>query len=227
MEERICIAIDGPAGAGKSTVASGIAKRLGIQHLDTGAMYRAMALFALRSGVDASDAEALETLLQQADIRVAFTEDGQRVFLGGEDVTGLLRTPEVTMGASRVAVHPCVRIKLTQLQRQVARAYSVVMDGRDITTNVLPETPYKFYVTASPEERAKRRYRELVEKGTQTETYESVLADLVTRDHNDSARAFMPLKVASDAVVVDTTDLGIEEALDYMMERIEEKRRKL
>lgn len=226
MEERIAIAIDGPAGAGKSTIAKGVAARLGIRYLDTGAMYRAMALFAKRSGVDAADGAALERLLPGADIRVAFSDQGQRVLLLGEDVTGLLRTPEISMGASKVGVHPCVRIKLTQLQRAVAQAYSVVMEGRDITTNVLPDTPYKFFVTASPEERAKRRLLELAQKGEQMETYESVLADIQKRDHDDSARAFMPLRVAEDAVVIDTTDLSVDAALDRMIALIEEKRRK-
>lgn len=227
MQDRISIAIDGPAGAGKSTVAKGIAQRLGIQHLDTGAMYRAMALLAQRSGVDADDGAGLSRLLNQADICVEFHDGAQRVLLDGEDVTALLRTPEISMGASKVGVHPCVRVKLTELQRQVARTYSVVMDGRDITTNVLPDTPYKFFITASPEERARRRLNELAQKGGGSETYESVLADILVRDHNDSTRAFMPLRIADDAVVVDTTRMSIAEALDFVTARIEEMRRRV
>ncbi len=223
MEKHICIAIDGPAGAGKSTIAKGIAARLGVRYLDTGAMYRAVALFAKRNGVDAGDGAALEKLLPSADVRVIFSDDGQRVLLGEEDVTGLLRTPDISMAASGVGIHPCVRIKLTELQRQVARVYSVVMEGRDITTNVLPDTPYKFYITASPEERARRRLRELIQKGGGKERYETVLADIKQRDYDDSTRAFMPLRVADDAILVDTTNMSIDEALDQMIAYIEEK----
>ena len=220
MEEHICIAIDGPAGAGKSTVAKGIAKKLGIRHLDTGAMYRAMALYALRNGADPADGAAMERLLPGADIRVAFTKEGQRVLLSGEDVTGEIRTPEISMGASKVGVHPSVRIKLTELQRQVAREYSIVMDGRDITTNVLPETPYKFFVTASPQERAHRRLNELRERGDSETTLEEVLSDLVRRDEVDSSRAYMPLTVAHDAIIVDTTHMSAADAIDALYAHI-------
>ena len=220
MEEHICIAIDGPAGAGKSTVARGIAKKLGIRHLDTGAMYRAMALYALKNGADPADGAAMERLLPDADIRVTFTKEGQRVLLSGEDVTGEIRTPEISMGASRVGVHPCVRIKLTKLQQAVAREYSVVMDGRDITTNVLPDTPYKFFVTASPQERARRRLNELREKGDSKTTLEEVLADIVRRDEVDSSRAYMPLTVAHDAIIVDTTNMSAADAIEALYTHI-------
>lgn len=217
------IAIDGPAGAGKSTAAKALAKALNIRYLDTGAMYRAMALFALQNGVDPGDGEAVERLLPTADISVRFTEEGQRVLLGETDVTGLIRTPEVSMGASRIGVHPCVRIKLADMQRQAARDYPVVMDGRDITTNVLPDTPYKFFITASPEERARRRLNELREKGNVSETTESVLGDIQKRDANDSGRAFMPLKVAEDATVVDTTGMTVDEVTACMLRCIRAK----
>ena len=220
MKVHICIAIDGPAGAGKSTVAKGIAKRLGIRHLDTGAMYRAMALFAVEAGADPADAQQMTALLPGADIRVVFTDDGQRVLLSGRDVTDELRTPEISMGASKVGVHPCVRIKLSELQRQVAREYSVVMDGRDITTNVLPDTPFKFFVTASPQERARRRFQELRAKGDTSVTLEAVLADIVQRDDADSSRAFMPLTIAQDAIIVDTTNMDANEAIDAMFTHI-------
>ena len=220
MEEHICIAIDGPAGAGKSTVAKGIAKKLGIRHLDTGAMYRAMALYAMRCGADPADEAAMTALLPQADIRVTFTKEGQRVLLSGEDVTGEIRTPEISMGASLVGVHPCVRIKLSELQRQVAREYSVVMDGRDITTNVLPDTPYKFFVTASPQERARRRLHELRERGDTQTAFDTVLSDIVARDEVDSTRAFMPLTVARDAIIVDTTNMSASEATEAMFAHI-------
>ncbi len=224
MQQHIAIAIDGPAGAGKSTIAKAIAKRLGVQYLDTGALYRAMALFAKRNNVEPGDGQALEALLKSADIRVVFTGQGQRVLLGDEDVTGQLRTPEISMGASAVGKHPCVRIKLTQMMRQVAKEYPVVMEGRDITTNVLPDTPYKFFVTASPEERARRRLKELAAKPNSTQTYESVLADIIKRDHDDSSRAFMPLRIAPDAMVVDTTDKSIQQVLTEMTDAIKQKR---
>ena len=218
----LCIAIDGPAGAGKSTVAKALAKRLGIRHLDTGAMYRAMALAAIRSGVDPSDEPAMARLLDRTDIRVAFTKEGQRVSISGEDVTGDIRTPQISMAASLVGVHPCVRKKLVALQQQVAREYAVVMDGRDITTVVLPDTPYKFFITASPEVRAERRYKELVERGDTKATFDEVLAEIVRRDHNDTTRAYTPMLVAEDALVIDTSDMTVEQALDRMLERIRE-----
>lgn len=224
MQEHIAIAIDGPAGAGKSTIAKAVAARLGIRYLDTGAMYRAMALFAQRSGVDPSDGPALERLLPGAEVRVVFTDEGQRVLLGGEDVTSMLRTPEISMGASAVGIHPCVRIKLTEIMRQVAREYSVVMEGRDITTNVLPDTPYKFFVTASPEERARRRKKELDAAQGDAVSFETVLADIKKRDHDDSNRAFMPLRQAEDAVLVDTTEMSVDDALEMILANIQSKR---
>jgi cytidylate kinase len=214
------IAIDGPAGAGKSTVAKALAKRLGIRYLDTGAMYRAIALCAERNGVDPADGAAMAELLPDADISVKFTEEGQRVFLGGEDVTGLIRTPSVSMGASKAAAHPCVREKLVSMQRQVAQRYPVVMDGRDITTHVLADTPYKFFVTATPEERARRRYLELCQKGDASVTYQTVLEEILLRDQQDTTRACMPLAVAPDAVYVDTTGKTIEQVTAYLLECI-------
>lgn len=215
------IAIDGPAGAGKSTVAKALANCLGIRYLDTGAMYRAIALCALESGIDPGNETAMEGLLPNAAISVGFTADGQRVYLGARDVTDSIRTTEVSMGASKAAIHPCVRRKLAAMQRQVAAEYPVVMDGRDITTNVLPDTPYKFYVTASPEERARRRFAELTEKGnTNGESYESVLLDIMKRDAQDTGRAFMPLTVAKDAMVVDTTAMSIQEVTEFMRQQI-------
>ena len=215
--ERINIAIDGPAGAGKSTAAKGIAKALGIRYLDTGAMYRAMALYAKRQGVAFDDEEGLTRILPDADIVVRFTDEGQRVLLGGEDVTGLLRTPEMSMGASTVSIFPPVRKKLTLLQRQVARDYDVVMDGREIGTNVLPECRHKFFITASPEVRARRRHAELVEKGDRASTFEEVLAELMRRDEQDSNRAYMPLRQAEDAILVDTTALDAEQMIARLL----------
>ena len=221
--EHLNIAIDGPSGAGKSTLAKAAAAALNIRYLDTGAMYRAMALFAMRRGVSVSDAEGLKGILDDADIRVSYDARGQRVLLCGEDVTDQLRTQELAMGASTVSAHPCVRQKLAELQREVGRSYDVVMDGRDITTNVLPHTKHKFYVTASAEVRAERRLKELRARGNTDETYEKVLADIQQRDHNDSTRPYMPLRKTEDSMLIDTSDMTIEEALERLLTAISEK----
>lgn len=223
MSEHLNIAIDGPAGAGKSTLAKGVAKELHIRYLDTGAMYRAMALFAERNGVDVRDEAAIEPILDRADIRVVYDERGQRVLLCGEDVTDSLRTPSLSMGASTVSMHPSVRKKLAELQRAVGREYDVVMDGRDITTNVLPHTKHKFYVTASPEVRAERRLRELRARGDEAETYENVLEQIRARDHQDSTRPYMPLRKTEDAMLIDTSELTVEQALERVLAAIREK----
>ncbi|MDD4311080.1 MAG: (d)CMP kinase [Eubacteriales bacterium] len=220
MNERINIAIDGPSGAGKSTLAKAVASALHIRYLDTGSMYRAMALFAMRRGVSVSDEAGLRKILDDADIRVIYDERGQRVLLGDEDVTDGLRTQELAMGASTVSAHPCVREKLAELQREVGRNYDVVMDGRDITTNVLPHTKHKFFVTARPEVRAERRLKELRSRGNTQETFEQVLADIKLRDHNDSTRAYMPLRQTEDAVLIDTSDMTIDEALTFLLRAI-------
>lgn len=221
---RINIAIDGPAGAGKSTAARGIAEALGIHYLDTGAMYRAMALYAKRNGVDARDIAALDRILPGADIAVRYTDDGaQRVLLAGEDVTDLLRTPELSMAASTVSMYPPVRDKLAALQRAVGERYDVVMDGRDITTNVLPHTKYKFFITAGPEERAKRRLSELAAKGDAGATFEAVLEGIRRRDHQDETRAYMPLTRTADAYYLDTTGMTIGETVALMLAVIREK----
>ena len=223
MAEHLNIAIDGPSGAGKSTLAKAVAKKLNIRYLDTGSMYRAMALFAMRRGVSVTDEVGLKTILPDADISVLYDERGQRVLLRGEDVTDQLRTQELSMGASTVSAHPCVRQKLAELQREVGRNYDVVMDGRDITTNVLPHTKHKFYVSASAEVRAERRYKELLMRGDTTQTYEQVLSELKLRDHNDSTRPYMPLRKADDAMLIDTSELSIEQALDVLLNAIAQK----
>ena len=220
MAEHLNIAIDGPSGAGKSTLAKAVASALHIRYLDTGSMYRAMALFAMRRGVSVSDEAGLKTILDDADIRVIYDERGQRVLIGDEDVTDGLRTQELAMGASTVSAHPCVRQKLAELQREVGRNYDVVMDGRDITTNVLPHTKHKFFVTARPEVRAERRLKELRSRGNTQETFEQVLADIKLRDHNDSTRAYMPLCQTEDAILIDTSDMTIDEALELLLRSI-------
>lgn len=216
MQQRLNIAIDGPAGAGKSTVARRVAERLHIRYLDTGAMYRAMALYAMRCGVPVQDEAAVERVLRDADIRVRYTEDGQRVLLSGEDVTDGLRTPELSMAASDVSAHRAVRVKLTELQREVARENDVVMDGRDIGTNVLPDAALKVFLTADPRERARRRYEELRQKGM-PDTLEEVLAALTARDEQDTRREANPLRQAEDAVLLDTTHMTIQEAVDAIV----------
>ena len=218
--EHLNIAIDGPSGAGKSTIAKNVAKRLGIRYLDTGAMYRVIGLNAIREGVAFNDAESVADLLIRSDVRVAFTEEGQREYLGDEDVTGLIRTEQVSDAASRISVHPCVRIRLTEMQREIAHNYDVVMDGREIGTNVLPDTPYKFFLTASAEERARRRYEQLVAEGDRSASYEQVLKDVKIRDERDTTRAYMPLVVAPDAVVIDTSNMTIEEATKALISHI-------
>ena len=223
MSEHLNIAIDGPSGAGKSTLAKAVANALQIRYLDTGSMYRAMALFATRRGVAVNDEAGLRTILDDADIRVKYDERGQRVLIGDEDVTDVLRTQELAMGASTVSAHPCVRQKLAELQREVGRNYDVVMDGRDITTNVLPHTKHKFFVTASPEVRAERRLKELRARGSMQETYDQVLADIKLRDHNDSTRAYMPLRQTEDAMRIDTSEMTIDEALTLLLATIAEQ----
>ena len=216
------IALDGPAGAGKSTIAKVIAKRLGLPYLDTGAMYRAMALCAFSEGVSLTDAEKVDELLNRTDIRVAYLDDGQHVFVNGTDVTGRLREEEIGKGASLISKLRCVRDKLAGMQRDIAHETHAVLDGREIGTFVIPETPYKFYVTATAEERALRRVRQLEEKG-ETPDYELILKDILARDYQDSHRDYAPLKQAEDAVLIDTTHMTIDEAVDAVLKTLEEK----
>ncbi len=223
-KQHLNIAIDGPAGAGKSTIARALADKLGARYLDTGAMYRAVALLAERAGVDPGDGEAMERILPNADIAVRYDDAGvQHVYLSGEDVTGQLRTNSISMGASMVGLHMAVRRKLTELQRRVAEENDVVMDGRDITTNVLPDTPYKFYLTASVEERARRRYQQLLRRGGTDKTLEEIEREIVARDKNDMERDYMPLRRAEDAVLIDSSSLTIDEVTEQMLRLIREK----
>ena len=210
------IAIDGPSGAGKSTIAKALAANLGCIYLDTGAMYRTVGLMAKRSGVNTKDDAGLAELLETADIRVVMTEDGQRMLLAGEDVEDLIRTPEISMAASDVAVCPSVRKKMVALQQAIARENDVVMDGRDIGTRVLPNAEYKFFLTASPEVRAMRRFDELRNKGKDV-TYDDVLADVKARDLQDTTRKESPLTLAPDATEVQTDDLNAEEVVQLIM----------
>jgi len=213
------IAIDGPAGAGKSTAAKIIAKKLGILYLDTGAMYRAIGLKALRLGINTRDISAVEAILPTTAVEIKYVDGVQNIFLDGENVTPFIREHAVSMAASDVSAIPAVRLKLVELQREIAKKNDCILDGRDIGTNVLPDAKYKFYITATTEERANRRYKELLEKG-QTISYDEVLLDIVTRDKNDSTRKFAPLKKADDAYEFDTTTMSIDEVVRELLDRI-------
>ncbi len=218
------IAIDGPAGAGKSTIAKAVAQALGILYLDTGAMYRAMALKALRAGVDPRDPEAVESLLPDTDIFARNIDGAQHTYLDGEDVSQLLRTQEMARAASDISAIPKVRIKLAQVQRAVAQAGDVVMDGREIGSYVLPDTPHKFFVTASLEERARRRWTELKAAGKAGgRTLGDIQEEVAQRDYNDSHRAFAPLVQVPDAVVIDTTHMTITQAVDAVLAKLPSK----
>ena len=217
----INIAIDGPAGAGKSTVARAVAKKLGILYLDTGAMYRAMALKAMREGIDPNDKEQVLPLLECTEIYAKNIGGTQHTYLDGEDVSGLIRTPEISRGASDISAIPDVRIKLAQIQRNIAHTSDVVMDGREIGSYVIPECENKFYVTASVDERARRRLLELKEKGRDNGmTVEDMAKDIAERDYNDSHRAFAPLLRLPEALLIDTTDLTIDEAVNAVLKNL-------
>lgn len=221
MKKVFSIAIDGPAGAGKSTVAKGVAERLGIVYVDTGAMYRAIGLKTIRLGIPSDDAKAVEPILDSTSVTIEFRDGAQHIFLDGEDVTGLIRTQDVSNAASKVSAIPAVRFKLVELQRKLAEGTSLAMDGRDIGNYVLPNAEYKFFVTASPEQRASRRYRELKEKGRLGGmTFNELYLEMVERDRRDSGRECMPLKKAPDAVLVDTTYLTIEESIEHVLRYI-------
>lgn len=213
------IAIDGPAGAGKSTIARMTAAKMGYIYVDTGAMYRAAALYINENGIPDN---GLEDALKNADISLKFVDGVQRVYLDGRDVSELIRTPEISMEASRTSAFPAVRARLFDLQQKLARENNVIMDGRDIGTVVLPDADVKIFLTASAEKRAERRYKELSEK-PDCPSYESILNDIIERDYQDTHRETAPLKQADDAVKVDTTNLDLEEAAAEIMRVIGER----
>ncbi|NLM75669.1 MAG: (d)CMP kinase [Clostridiaceae bacterium] len=217
------IAIDGPSGAGKSTMAKLLSKRLGFMYLDTGAMYRALALKAIRMNIDTKDREKVIELLPSLDIKISYKDGNQVILLDGEDVSEKIRTEQVSMGASDVSAIPEVREKLVKMQQEIASDNNVVMDGRDIGTHVLPNAQVKIFLTASVYERAKRRYNELKEKGLLTKTYDELVKEIETRDYNDSHRSVSPLRRADDAVLLDTSKLSIEETVDEIIKIIKMK----
>ena len=213
MQSHVSIAIDGPAGAGKSTMAKMVADALGFSYVDTGAIYRTIGYFIKRCGISPKDADGVNRLIDEVNIRVEYDGDGvQHMILNGQDVTGELRTPEMSDYASKISAYPAVRAVLLDVQRDLAASRSVVMDGRDIGTVVLPKANVKIFLTAASEVRAKRRLLELQQRGDKKSTFAQVLADIEQRDERDRTRAVAPLKCAADAVVVDTSALTIEES---------------
>ncbi|MCR5785124.1 MAG: (d)CMP kinase [Eubacterium sp.] len=209
------IAIDGPAGAGKSTIAKLLAKELGFIYVDTGALYRSMALYFLRKGVKSSDADKISELSNEIEVGLKYIDGAQHVYLNGEDVSGLIRTEEVSSMTSAVSVYPKVRERLLDTQRNIAANNDVIMDGRDIGTNILPNAELKIYLTASIESRAERRYKELKEKG-QDVVLDRIKEEIAERDERDKNRETAPLKQAEDAIYLDTSDMTIDEVVDYI-----------
>lgn len=210
----ISVAIDGPAGAGKSSVSKAVAKELGFVYIDTGAMYRAVALFALKNGINPeTEAKKLVNALDGISLKIEYSDEGQQIILNGENVTGMIRTGEVSKGASDVAVIPQVRRKLVKMQQEMAKHDNVIMDGRDICSYVLPEAQVKIFLTASVEERAMRRCKEMIEKGMECDI-EQIKKEIEYRDRNDSSRKESPLRQAPDAALVDTSDMTFEESVE-------------
>lgn len=220
----VSIAIDGPAGAGKSTVAKAVSKKLSYIYVDTGALYRVVGLYVIRNKL--IDEENIKIKLNEIKLNLKFINGEQKVFLFDEDVSGKIRTPEISMMASKVSAFSSVRRFLLDLQRGIAKKNNIIMDGRDIGTVILPDANVKIFLTASLEERSKRRYKELIEKNCNT-TYDEVFNDIVTRDYNDSNRSVAPLKPAADAVILDTSDYNFEESVDLVLSVIKNKLGKL
>lgn len=216
------IAIDGPAGAGKSTIARKTAAKLGFIYVDTGAMYRAMALYFLRKGIDRGDEEAIEAACREITISLEYRDGMQKVFLNGEDVSGLIRTEEVSAMTSAVSVYSAVRQKLLELQRELARSENVIMDGRDIGTCVLPGAQTKIYLTASSRVRAERRFKELEEKGEMC-NLEEIEQDIIERDYRDMHRDIAPLKQAEDAVYIDSSRMSIDQVAQAIVDAARER----
>ena len=218
----INIAIDGPAGAGKSTIAKAVAASLGYIYVDTGALYRAVGLYMLNNSIDTKDGDGVLNALGGVKVELRFIDGEQRVILNDTDVSSRIRTPEASMAASDVSAIPAVRAFLFDLQRSIAAENNCIMDGRDIGTVVLPNAQIKIFLTAAPEERAKRRYDELVLKDSSTE-YEDVLKDLVKRDYNDSNREIAPLKPSEDSIIIDTTGNELQESIELILNTVKER----
>lgn len=218
----IAVALDGPAGAGKSSIAKRAAKALDFIYVDTGALYRTIGLAATRNKVEPKPSQEVDALLSKITVDLTFNDKGEQVvLLDGEDVSGLIRTPEASMMASKISAVPSVRTYLLDLQRNMAQTHNVIMDGRDIGTVVLPNAKVKIFLTAAPEARANRRYKELLEKGMDVK-YEDILSDVIERDYNDTHRETAPLKPAEGCVIVDTTELDFEQSVDKIISVIKE-----
>ena len=218
----INVAIDGPAGAGKSSVAKLVAKELGYIYVDTGALYRTVGLYSIRKGIDTKNADAVIATLPEIEVKLGFVDGSQHVFLNGEDVSEAIRTPEASMGASNVSSIPAVRSFLFDLQQDIAKNNNCIMDGRDIGTVVLPDAQVKIFLTTSPESRAQRRYKELIEKG-ETVDFNDVLEDIIKRDYQDTHREIAPLTQAEDAIFFDNGNCNLEEGAEYIIKLIKEK----
>ena len=227
MNKHMAIAIDGPSGAGKSSLARRCAEQQGFLYVDTGAIYRTLGLAVLRKGIDRRNENAVMELLPQLKVELKYNEDGeQRMFLDGEDVSSLIRQPEISLAASDVSAHGRVREYLLEMQRKLAWEFNVIMDGRDIGTVVLPNAELKIFLTASPEARAQRRLLQLKEKGTEV-SFDEVLKDIRYRDEQDSSRAAAPLRKAEDAVLLDTSDMTFDESYQALCDLIERRREEL
>lgn len=223
MEHYYAVAIDGPSGAGKSTLAQALARALGFVYVDTGAIYRSVGYYARQRGIDPADRATVEGLLPEISLEMVYGEDGlQHMILNGQDVTKEIRLPEISLYASRVSAIPAVRAFLMDMQRDMAKHHSVIMDGRDIGTVVLPGADVKLFLTASAEDRARRRFLELQERGT-PEPYEKLLAEMRERDANDASRAAAPLRPAEDAVILDTTGNTFQQSFDLLLRTIKER----
>lgn len=223
MGKHYAVAIDGPSGAGKSTLARALAKELGYVYVDTGAIYRSVGYYAYQHGIDPTDTAAVEALLPDIRLEMLYREDGlQHMILNGRDVTMEIRLPEISMYASKVSAIPAVRAFLIDMQRDMADNHNVIMDGRDIGTVVLPHADVKLFLTASPEDRAKRRFLELEERGT-PQPYAQLLREMEARDADDASRAAAPLRPAADAVIIDTTGNTFQQSFDLLLGTIKEK----
>lgn len=217
MKKFFNLAIDGPAGAGKSTIAKEVAKRLNFIYVDTGAMYRAVALYYLNKNVDLTNEEEVNKDIDNINVEFKIEDDGIKLLLNNEDVTNKIRTPEVSDGASKVSVHKLVRERMVSMQQEIAKKNNIVMDGRDIGTVVLPNADLKIYLTASVEERANRRYKEYLDKGEEADL-EQIKKDIEERDYRDMHRDISPLREASDAIHLDSTGMEIEEEINYILD---------
>jgi len=220
---KLTIALDGPAGSGKSSVAKRIAKELNILYLDTGAMYRAVGYAMLGKGIDPLDKTRVESEMQATHVKIRFEDGHQQVWVNGEDVTDKIRTPEISKAASDVSAHPAVRMAMVQLQRETSENYDMILDGRDIGTFVLPDAEFKFFLTASCRERAKRRHKEIAQKGIES-SLDEIHQEIEKRDYNDSHRALAPLKQAEDAILIDSTQLSLDDVVNVILDKIKEER---